>query len=132
MKNKKIVAIIGGGKANSVASGYARHIFPIAPEANGKALPRRVKLIDLPDSAQAVVHIRDTTHLEMTVYGYTSKGESGQLIAPFSFESEESRDAAFANDLKLADFAKAIFMTQMAVIDPELNTDNFKTENNGN
>jgi len=96
-------------------------------------LPLRVKLINLPDSAQAVVHTRDDSHLEMCVYGYDSEAKPVQLVAPFSFESRGTRDEVFANDDRLADFAKAVFSIQMAKIDPELNTNNFKTlENNGN
>lgn len=97
-----------------------------------KALPKRVKLINLPDSAQAVVHVRDETHMEMTIYGYNSDKQPVQLIAPFSFESKKSRDDVFyRQDGKLKEFAKSVFLAQMAVIDPKLNLDNFKTEKNG-
>jgi hypothetical protein len=101
----------------------------LGPCKDGKSnLPRRVKLLELPDSAQAIVHVRDDAHLEITVYGYSSNYLEVQFVAPFAFESKKSRDEAFANDDKLADFAKAIFITQMVGIDPNLNTDNFKSE----
>ena len=115
---KKIILI---GNGNS-------HVY----RQKKKKLPLRVKLLKLPDSAQAVVHVRDTGHLEMTVYGYDSKSKPVQFVAPFLFESEKSRDEAFRNDNKLAEFAKAIFASQMIVIDPELNIDNFKPVENGN
>jgi hypothetical protein len=91
-----------------------------------KNRPLRVKLIDLPDEAQAVAHIRDEKYMQMTIYGYDSKEQPVQFVAPFAFNSEASRDEAFNNEEKLRDFANAVFITQMANIDPELNTENFK------
>lgn len=88
--------------------------------------PQRVKLINLPDEAQAVAHIRDDKYMQLTIYGYDSKEQPVQFVAPFAFDSEESRDEAFNNEQKLKDFANAVFITQMANIDPELNTENFK------
>jgi len=86
----------------------------------------RVKLLNLVDFAQAVWHIRDEKYLELKLYGFDSKNEPVQFVAPFAFESEEQRNEVFADDVKLIDFANAVFSTQMATIDPELNTDKFK------
>lgn len=92
---------------------------------------RRVRLLDLPNYAQAVWHVRDEKYLELKLYGFDSKGEAVQFVAPFAFESEEKRNEVFQDDVKLTDFANAVFVTQMAQIDPELNTNNFKTQDNG-
>ena len=86
---------------------------------------RRVKLLDLPDYAQAVWHVRDEVYLELKLYGYNSKNEPVQFVAPFSFESEEQRNETFRNNAKLTDFAKAVFKTQMSQIDPDLDLKNF-------
>lgn len=96
----------------------------------GKKVKRsyRVKLIDLADDAQAIWHVRDDKYLELKIFGFNSKDEPVQFVAPFTFESEEKRDETYNNTEKLTDFAKAVFVTQMANIDPELNTDNFKTK----
>ena len=93
----------------------------------GAQRPRRVKLLDLPDSAQAVAHTRDEEYLQINVYGYDSENKPVQFVAPFAFSGSEARDKAFADDVKLADFAKAVFVTQMANIDPNLDTKNFQT-----
>ena len=92
---------------------------------------RRVRLLDLPDYAQAVWHVRDEKYLELKLYGFDSKGEAVQFVAPFAFETEEKRNEVFADDVKLTDFANAVFVTQMATIDPDLNTNNFKNSENG-
>lgn len=97
-----------------------------APEKN-----YRVKLLNLADFAQAVWHVRDEKYLELKLYGFDSKSEAVQFVAPFAFETEEKRNEVFADDVELTDFAKAVFVTQMAQIDPELNTDNFKNSENG-
>jgi len=124
-KNKKVIPLLGA-TPTSGKSDFVKAFI----RAN---LPLRVKLINLPDSAQAVVHTRDDNHLEMCAYGYDSREKPVQLVAPFSFESRGTRDEVFANDDRLAEFAKAVFSIQMAKIDPELNTNNFKNlENNGN
>lgn len=86
----------------------------------------RVKLLDLPDFAQAVWHVRDEKLLELKVYGFNSLHEAVELIAPFAFESETKRDEAYFNTEKLEQLSKWVFVTQMALIDPELNTINFK------
>jgi len=86
----------------------------------------RVKLLNLADFAQAVWHVRDKTYLELKLYGFDSKNEPVQFVAPFAFESEEKRNEVFEDDVKLIDFANAVFSTQMATINPELNTDKFK------
>ena len=91
----------------------------------------RVKLLNLADYAQAVWHVRDEKYLELKLYGFDSKGEAVQFVAPFAFETEEKRNEVFADDVKLTDFANAVFVTQMAQIDPELNTNNFKNSENG-
>lgn len=91
----------------------------------------RVKLLNLADYAQAVWHVRDEKYLELKLYGFDSKGEAVQFVAPFAFETEEKRNEVFADDVKLTDFANAVFITQMATIDPDLNTNNFKTQDNG-
>lgn len=91
----------------------------------------RVKLLNLADYAQAVWHVRDEKYLELKLYGFDSKGEAVQFVAPFAFETEEKRNEVFADDVKLIDFANAVFVTQMAQIDPELNTNNFKNSQNG-
>jgi hypothetical protein len=88
----------------------------------------RVKLIDLADDAQAIWHVRDDKYLELKIFGFNSKDEPVQFVAPFSFESEEKRNETYENTEKLTDFANAVFVTQMANIDPELNTDNFKKQ----
>lgn len=86
----------------------------------------RVKLLNLEDYAQAVWCIRDEKYLELKLYGFDSKNEAVQFVAPFAFESEEKRNEVFKDDVKLTDFANAVFVTQMATIDPDLNTDKFK------
>ena len=86
----------------------------------------RVKLINLPDYAQAVVHVRDELYLEMKIYGYNSLDEPVQFVAPFAFSSEQARNETFENVEKLTDFAKSVFYTQMIQIDPALNLENFK------
>lgn len=91
----------------------------------------RVKLLNLADYAQAVWHVRDEKYLELKLYGFDSKGEAVQFVAPFAFESEEKRNEIFQDDVKLTDFANAVFVTQMATIDPELNINNFKNSQNG-
>lgn len=89
------------------------------------ALTKRVKLLDLPDYAQAVWHVRDEVYLELKLYGYNSINEPVQFVAPFAFDSEEKRNETFRNDAKLMDFAKAVFKTQMSQIDPYLDLKNF-------
>ena len=91
----------------------------------------RVKLLNLADYAQAVWHVRDEKYLELKLYGFDSRGEAVQFVAPFAFESEDKRNEVFQDDVKLIDFANAVFVTQMATIDPDLNTNNFKTQDNG-
>ena len=91
----------------------------------------RVKLLNLADYAQAVWHVRDEKYLELKLYGFDSKGEAVQFVAPFAFETEEKRNEVFQDDVKLTDFANAVFVTQMATIDPDLNTNNFKNSQNG-
>ena len=86
---------------------------------------RRVRLLDLPDYAQAVWHVRDELYLELKLYGFNSKNEPVQFVAPFAFENQYQRNETFKNDAKLADFAKAVFKTQMATIDPDLDLKNF-------
>lgn len=97
-----------------------------APEKN-----YRVKLLNLADYAQAQWHVREDKYLELKLYGFDSKDEAVQFVAPFAFESEEKRNEIFQDDVKLTDFANAVFVTQMAQIDPELNTNNFKNSQNG-
>jgi hypothetical protein len=87
----------------------------------------RVKLINLADYAQAVWHVRDETYLELKLYGFNSQNEPVQFVAPFAFENEGKRNEVFQDDAKLIDFANAVFVTQMATIDPDLNTEKFKT-----
>ena len=89
------------------------------------ALYRRVRLMNLPDYAQAVWHVRDEVYLELKLYGFNSKNEPVQFVAPFVFENEDKRNLTFKNDAKLIDFAKAVFITQMSNIDPECDTKNF-------
>lgn len=91
----------------------------------------RVKLLNLADYVQAQWHVRDEKYLEIKLYGFDSKGGEVQLVAPFTFESEEKRNEVFNDDVKLTDFANAVFVTQMATIDPQLNTNNFKNSENG-
>lgn len=86
----------------------------------------RVKLLDLPDFAQAVWHVRDDKYLELKLFGFNSDGDEVQLVAPFAFESEQIRDEVYQDTEKLTNFAKAVFVTQMANIDPQLDTINFK------
>jgi len=86
---------------------------------------RRVRLLDLPDYAQAVWHVRDEVYLELKLYGFNSKNEPVQFVAPFAFENEAKRNGVFKNDAKLIDFAKAVFKTQMTTIDPDLDLKNF-------
>lgn len=86
----------------------------------------RVKLINLVDFAQAIWHVRDELYLELKIYLFNSEFEPVQLVAPFTFESKGKRDETFQNEEKLTDFANGVIVAQMAGIDPNLNTDNFK------
>jgi hypothetical protein len=86
----------------------------------------RVKLLNLPDYAQAVVHVRDELYIEMKLYLYNSVDEHIQFVAPFAFDTREARDQTFANDERLTEFAKSVIYAQMVSIDPSLNLDNFK------
>lgn len=120
----KKTLILGGSEEGKIIHEYrkgaGKGITVVKPENI-----LRVKLLNLPDQAQAVVHLDSENFMQMTVYGYDSKNEPVQLVTPFTFQSDEQRDLLFANEEKLTDFAKGIFLTQMAVIDPELNTDKF-------
>lgn len=94
--------------------------------------PLRVKLINLVDQAQAVARKIGDNKLIIEIFGYDSKNNPVEIEAPFTFESIESRDWAFDDDKIIKNFASSVFMVQMANIDPDLNTDNFKqskTEN---
>ncbi len=86
----------------------------------------RVKLINLEDFTQAVWHKENENEMFARVHLFDSKNKEVNLFAPFMFESRETRDAVFANDEKLTEFANAVIVAQMAKIDPNLNTDKFK------
>lgn len=88
--------------------------------------PLRVKILALPDQAQAVVYLDGENLLQITVYGYASDNKPVILEAPFKFESAQSRDLVFNDMAKINNFACAVFVAQMVKIDPKLNTDNFK------
>lgn len=87
----------------------------------------RVKLINLEDLAQAVWSVENENQAHLRIYLFDSEGGQVQLYAPFQFPDQQTRDAVFANDEKLTDFANAVIVGQMASIDPNLNTDKFKT-----
>lgn len=87
----------------------------------------RVKLLDLPMGLQAVWHKRDEQYMQLSLYGYDSKNKPVQFVAPFTFDTEISRDEMFNDSIKLQEFSRSVFITQMAKIDPELNTEKLKT-----
>jgi hypothetical protein len=86
----------------------------------------RVKLLNLEDLAQAVYSLMGAKQLELKIFLFDSEGGQVQLFAPFQFETTKTRNIVFADDEKLINFANAVIVSQMANIDPELNTDKFK------
>lgn len=114
---------------NSKVIGIPKYTAPPPPEKPkkfiGEKIPR-AKLFNLPDLAQAVVSLIDGSKLDLKIYMFDSEGAQVQLFAPLHFENQQARDAVFANDEKLIDFANAVIVAQMAKIDPELNIDKFK------
>lgn len=98
--------------------------FVLPPEKSFRA-----KLIELPDYAQALVYKKDTTDLTMTIFSHDSNNRPIELIAPFAFESEESRNLVFEQNERLRDFACSVIVAQMPGIDPAFNIENFNQSN---